>query len=131
MKREWKKLYKVFTITLKFWDEFYANFVLLYFSSDRSIKIWHLYFKNVKKKATRQYIRHQNIFNIKKHHQKTSILKNISIKLKKCVHLLFVVIQTNLHKAVNILHKLSQWIRNKQMMGYFNTKKAWVSILHA
>ena len=35
------------TITLKFWDEFNASFVLLYFLSYKSIKIWHLYLKNV------------------------------------------------------------------------------------
>ena len=41
------------TIALKFWDEFNVNSVLLYFPSYRSIKIWHLYFKNVEKKAIR------------------------------------------------------------------------------
>ena len=35
-----------YTIALKFWDEFNANFVLLYFSSYRLIKIWQIYFKN-------------------------------------------------------------------------------------
>ena len=52
----WRKDGKTFTmcytIALKFWDEFNANFVLLYFSNYRSIKIWHLYFKNVEKKTT-------------------------------------------------------------------------------
>ena len=52
-----KTFIKCYTIALKFWDEFNANFVLLYFSSYRSIKIWHLYFKNVKKKAIRQCIK--------------------------------------------------------------------------
>ena len=47
----WRKDGKTFikcdTIALKFWDEFNANFVLLYFLSYRSIKIWHLYLKKV------------------------------------------------------------------------------------
>ena len=45
---------RCYTIALKFWDEFNANFVLPYFSSYMPIKMWHLYFKNVKKKAIRQ-----------------------------------------------------------------------------
>ena len=47
----WRKDEKTFitcyTIALKFWDEFSANFVLLYFSSHRSIKMWNLSLKNV------------------------------------------------------------------------------------
>ena len=34
----WKNFYKVLTIALKFWDEFKANFALLYFSSYSLIK---------------------------------------------------------------------------------------------
>ena len=34
----------------------------------------------------------------------------------------FSVFQTNLSKAVDILCKLSEWIRNIQMIEYFNTK---------
>ena len=45
------------TIALKFWDEFNANFVLFSFSSYRSKKVWHLYFKNVKKNAIWQCIK--------------------------------------------------------------------------
>ena len=49
----WRKNGKTFircyTFTLKFWDEFNANFVLLYFSSYSSIKMWHLYLKDVEK----------------------------------------------------------------------------------
>ena len=64
----WREDEKTFTrcctISLKFWHELYVNFVLLYFSSYSSIKIWHLYFKNMKKKTV---LRYQNIFNIKKH----------------------------------------------------------------
>ena len=66
-------------------------------------------------------LRHQNIFNIKKH---------LALVLKKIVHVLFYVFQTNLNKAVNILCKLSEWIRNIQMVEYFNTKKTWMRILH-
>ena len=50
---------------------------------------------------------------------------------KKIVHVLFCVFQTNLNKAVDILCKLSEWIRNIQMIEYFNTKKTWMRILHA
>ena len=61
--KEWsedgKTFTRCYTIASKFWDEFNANFVLLHFSSYRSIKIWHLYLKNVEKKAVRQCI---NIF---------------------------------------------------------------------
>ena len=49
---------------------------------------------------------------------------------KKFVHVLFYVFQTNLNKAVDILCKLSEWIRNIQMIEYFNTKKTWMRILH-
>ena len=59
-------------------------------------------------------LRHQNIFNIKKH---------LALVLKKIVHVLFYVFQTNLNKAVDTLCKLSEWIRNIQMIEYFNTKK--------
>ena len=52
-----------------------------------------------------------------------SILRNIlPWYLKKFVHVLFYVFQTNLNKAVDILCKLSEWIRNIQMIKYFNTK---------
>ena len=46
----WEKFTRCYTITLKSWDEFNANFILLYFSSYRSIKIWDFYTKNVEKK---------------------------------------------------------------------------------
>ena len=35
---------------------------------------------------------------------------------KKIVHLLFCVFQTKLNKAVNILCRLPEWIRNVQMI---------------
>ena len=74
-----------------------------------------------RKKQQGSALRHQNIFNIKKH---------LALVLKKIVHVLFYVFQTNLNKAVNILCKLSEWIRNIQMIEYFNTKKTWMRILH-
>ena len=49
----WRKVGKTFimcyTIALKFWDEFNANSVLLYFPRYSSIKMWHLYLKNAEK----------------------------------------------------------------------------------
>ena len=52
-RKEWRKDGKTFircyAIALKFWDEFNANFVLLYFSTCRSIKMWHLYLKKMEK----------------------------------------------------------------------------------
>ena len=54
-------------------------------------------------------LRHQNIFNIKKH---------LALVLKKIVHVHFCVLQSNLNEAVNILCKLSEWMGNIQMMQY-------------
>ena len=69
--KEWcedrKTFTRCYTIALGFCDEFNANSVLLHFSSYRSIKIWHLYFKNVEKKAIKQCIKTPKHFNIKKH----------------------------------------------------------------
>ena len=55
--KEWRKDGKMFmdkvlyyVIALKFWDEFNANFALLfYLPSYTSIKMWYLYLKNVEK----------------------------------------------------------------------------------
>ena len=73
----WRKDKKTFpwcyTIALKFWDEFNANFILVHFSCYRSIKIWHLYLNNLEKNNKAVHFRllftylHQNVFNIKKH----------------------------------------------------------------
>ena len=52
-RKDGKTFIRCYTIALKFWDEFNANFVLLYFSSYRSISILHLYFKKVEKKTIR------------------------------------------------------------------------------
>ena len=70
---EQRTFIRCYTIALKFWDEFNGNFVLLYFSSYRSIKIWHVYLKNVEKNNKAVHLRllftylHQNLINIKKH----------------------------------------------------------------
>ena len=49
----WRKDKKTFIrryiIALKLWDEFNANFVLLYLPSYSSIKMWHLYLKKIEK----------------------------------------------------------------------------------
>ena len=95
-----EKLTRCYIVALKFWDEFNANFILLYFSSYRSIKIWDFYTKNVEKKKQGNALRllftdlhftyHQNLFNIN---------KNLALVLKKNVHVLFCVFQTNLNKS--------------------------------
>ena len=83
----WKKNEKTFrrcyTIALKLWDESNSNFVLLYFSSYNSIKMWHFFLKNVEKSNKALYLRlvlaclFKNLFNTKKHlawaHRKLSI----------------------------------------------------------
>ena len=47
--KDWKTFMRCYAIALKFWDEFNADFVLLYFSTFSSIKMWHLYLKNIEK----------------------------------------------------------------------------------
>ena len=49
MKKGWKTFMRCYAIALKIWDEFNADFVLLYFSTFSSIKMWHLYLKNIEK----------------------------------------------------------------------------------
>ena len=72
-RKDGKTFIRCYTIALKFWDEFNANFVLLYFLSYRSIKIWHIFLKNVYKNNRVVHLRllftyfYQNLFNIKKH----------------------------------------------------------------
>ena len=108
-----KTFTRCYTITLKFWDEFNAYYVLLYFSSYRSIKMWHLYFKNIKKIGNKAVHEDTKTF---------SILRNILLwYLKKFVHVLFCVFKTNLDKALYTLCKLSEWISNLQMTQRFNT----------
>ena len=59
-RKDGKTFARCYTIALEFWDEFNANFVLQYFSSFRSIKIWHFYLKNVEKKQG-------SVFNVAHH----------------------------------------------------------------
>ena len=47
--KDGKSFVRCYTFAPQFWDEFNANFVLLYFSNYSSIKMWHLYLKNVEK----------------------------------------------------------------------------------
>ena len=57
----WRKDGKTFitcyTIALKFWDEFNANFVSSCLSSYDSIKMWHLYLENVEKNNKAVHLR--------------------------------------------------------------------------
>ena len=61
--------------------------------------MWHFYLKNVEKNNKTVHLRllftylHQNFFNIKKH---------LTLVLKKHVHVVFCVFETNVNKAVNI-----------------------------
>ena len=48
-RKDGKSFTRCYTIALKFWDEFNTNFVSLYLSSYRSIKMWHFCLKNVEK----------------------------------------------------------------------------------
>ena len=41
----------------EFWNELNANFVLLYFSTYGSIKMWHLYLKNVEENNKADHLR--------------------------------------------------------------------------
>ena len=56
-KKDGKTFIRCYTIALKFWDEFNANFVLLYFSSYSSIKMWHFFLKNVEKNNKAVHLR--------------------------------------------------------------------------
>ena len=56
-RKDRKTFIRCYTIALKFWDEFNANFVLLYFSSYSSIKMWHFFLKNVEKNNKAVHLR--------------------------------------------------------------------------
>ena len=56
-RKDGKTFIRCYTIALKLWDEFNANFVLLYFSSYSSIKMWHLYLKHVEKNNKAVHLR--------------------------------------------------------------------------
>ena len=110
-RKDGKTFVRCYTIALKLWDEFNANFVLLYFSSYSSIKMWHFFLKNVEKNNKAVHLRlvltylFKNLFNTKKH---------LAWALKKIVHLIFCVFQTKLNKAVNFFCRLPECIRNLQ-----------------
>ena len=66
-RKDRKTFIRCYTIVLKFWDEFNANFVFSYFSSYSSIKMWHLYLnKVVHLRLVLTYL-FWNLFNSKKH----------------------------------------------------------------
>ena len=88
-RKDGKTFISCYTIALKFWGEFNANFVLLCFLRYRSIKIWHLYLKNVQKNNRVVHLRllftylYQNFSNIKKH--LALILKKICSSSFLCI----------------------------------------------
>ena len=73
----WRKNERIFircyTIDLKFRDEFNASFALLSFSSYSSIKMWHLYLRNVEKNNNAVHLKlaltylFLNLFNTEKY----------------------------------------------------------------
>ena len=71
-RKDGKSFIRCYTIALKPWDEFNANFVLLYFSSYSSIKMWHFFLKNMEKnkavhlRLVLTYL-FQSLFSSKKH----------------------------------------------------------------
>ena len=100
-RKDGKTFVRCYTIALKFGDEFNVNF-LLHFSHYRSFlklqvnKNLTALLHRCGEKYETVHLRllftyfHQNLFNIKKH---------ISLVLKKCVHVLFCVFQTNLNNG--------------------------------
>ena len=87
-RKDGKPFIRCYTIALKFWDEFNSNFVLLYFTSYRSIKIWHLYLKNLEKNNKSVHLR--LLFTYL--HQIFSIIRNsLPWYTQKFVHVLFCV----------------------------------------
>ena len=97
-RKDGKTFIRCYAIALKLWDEFNPNFVLLYFSTYNSIKMWHFFLKNVEKNNKAVHLRlvltylFKKLFNTKKH---------LAWALKKVFHLFFCVFQTKLKKAVN------------------------------
>ena len=71
--KDGKTFKKCYTIALKLWDEFSANFVLLYFSTCNSIKMCHFFLKNLEKNNKAVHLRlvltslFKNFFDTKKH----------------------------------------------------------------
>ena len=56
-RKDGKPFIRCYTIVLKSWDEFNTNFVLLYFSSYSSLKMWHLFLKNVERNNKAVHLR--------------------------------------------------------------------------
>ena len=106
--KDGKTFARCYTIALNFWHEYDVNFVLLYFSSYRLIKSWHLYLKNVEKNNKAVHLRllsaylHQNI------------LPWYSKKMS-----MYFSAYSNFSETVNIFCKLSEWIRNDTRFQQF------------
>ena len=72
-RKDGKTFIRWYTIALKLWDEFNANFALLYFSSYSTIKMWDFFLKNVEKNNNAVHLRlvltclFLKLFNTKKH----------------------------------------------------------------
>ena len=85
MKKGWENFY---IIALKSRDEFNINFVLLYFSSYSSIKMWQFYLRHVEKNNKAVHLKlvltylFQNLCNAKKH---------LALALKKTLSIYFSV----------------------------------------
>ena len=121
LKKDGKTFIRCYAIAVKFWDEFNASFVLLYFSNYRSIKTWHLFSENVEKNKNVRHLR--LLFTYL--NQNLSILRNILPWCsKEIVHVVFCILQINLYKALNIFCTLPKWIRNIPNI------KTWMRILH-
>ena len=56
-RQDGKTFIRCYTIALKLWDQFNANFVLFYFSSYISIKMWHFFLKIVEKNSKAVHLR--------------------------------------------------------------------------
>ena len=56
-RKDGKSFIRCYTTDLKLWDKFNANFVLIYFSSYSSIKMWHFFIKNVEKNNKTVHLR--------------------------------------------------------------------------
>ena len=84
-----KPFIRCYIIALRIWDEFNANFGLLYFSCCRSIKVWHFYLKNLEENNNAVHLRllftylHQHVFNIKNH--LTLVLRKICPCIFLCI----------------------------------------------
>ena len=85
-RKDGKTFIRCYTIALKLWHEFNANFALLHFSWNSSIKMWHFFLKNVEKNNKAVHLRLVSPVFFKTF----SILRNI-LPLKKKLSIYFSV----------------------------------------